>query len=126
MRLSRQILVAVVAVSGGLIIAAAAGVVMLEGAVIDSTTSVPWSAMTGPMIAVIVFWLFGRFLGVPLEPVRTFLYGALVVYGTLYFLGRVIAAGALGTTSALVLAVLATYGFGIAAVHFAFRERLGR
>jgi hypothetical protein len=38
-----------------------------------------------------VFWGIVRACGVPLDPMKTYVFGALAVYGMLYLVGRVLA-----------------------------------
>ena len=90
---------------------------MLGEEVVSLNTELPTQAMTAPMIGVVVFWLAGRALGAPLDAVRTFLFGALVVYGTLYFFGRVIAIALINASLALPIALLVIVGFALLAVH---------
>ncbi|MFZ3581023.1 hypothetical protein ACOI1H_02475 [Loktanella sp. DJP18] len=74
-------------------IAAALGalIVMIPDGAITYATELPATTYTTPMIAVIVFWGIVRACGVPLEPMRTFVLGALAVYAVLYLVGRIMA-----------------------------------
>jgi len=65
--------------------------VMLDLGSIGFDTQVPRSAVLTPMIAVVAFWGTCRLAGVPLDPARSFLIGAIVVYGLLFFMGRIVA-----------------------------------
>ena len=87
-------LIAIWALACLLAIAAAFGalIVMLpDGAQssITAATELPTSTVTTPMIGVIVFWGIVRACGVPLDPMRTFVLGAVAVYVVLYLVGRV-------------------------------------
>ncbi len=107
---SRQIIVTAVSLLAAIVVAGAAMVVMLDGEPITVEGGVPYAAVTVPMIGVVVFWLVGRGLGAMLEPIRTFIFGALVVYGTLYFVGRVITFTVIPDSVALGLALLVIIG----------------
>ena len=126
MTLRRQIVVTFVSCLGAFVIAGMMAVVMLEGMAISVNTAVPPAAMTVPMIGVIVFWLICRAMGAALEPVRTFMIGALVVYGTLYFVGRIITFTAIGETLALLVAFLAIIATAFAGVRSATGNRFGK
>ena len=75
-------LVAIIAAFGALI-------VMIPDGAITYATELPPTTYTTPMIAVVVFWGIVRACGVPLEPMRTFVLGAVAVYAVIYFVGRV-------------------------------------
>lgn len=72
-------------------LAAALGalIVMMPDGTITYATEMPTTTVTTPMIAVVVFWGIVRACGVPLEPMRTFVLGAVAVYAVIYFVGRV-------------------------------------
>ena len=117
MNFARQIAICFVACVAA--IAATGGVLILllgDGA-IDLQMNVPRQAMTAPMIGVVVFWLVGRALRVPLEPVRTFLYGGILVYATLYFSGRLVAVGVVDESLGTALVLLAIVIMGFLAIH---------
>ena len=90
--------------------------VMIEETEIGFDTVLPRSAMLAPMIGVVAFWAVGRLLSVPLNPVRVFVIGALLVYGLLYLLGRVVAVAQIDGTLALLVAAVVTFGAGYVAV----------
>ncbi len=121
MTLTRQIIVTVVALLAAVVVAGAAMVVMLDGAPISVEGGVPYAAVTVPMIGVVVFWLVARALGALLEPIRTFIFGALVVYGTLYFVGRIITFTAMTDGLVLALALLVIIGCAFGSVRGAAR-----
>ncbi|MEY1556242.1 hypothetical protein AB3Y40_11460 [Yoonia sp. R2331] len=121
MTLTRQIIVTVVALLAAVVVAGAAMVVMLDGAPISVEGGVPYAAVTVPMIGVVVFWLVARALGALLEPIRTFIFGALVVYGTLYFVGRIITFTAMTDGLVLALALLVIIGCAFGSVRGATR-----
>ncbi len=123
MTLSRQIIVTAVAFAAALVVAGAAMVVMLDGAPITVEGGVPYAAVTVPMIGVVVFWLVARALGALLEPIRTFIFGALVVYGTLYFVGRIITFMAVPIGLVLILALLVILGCAYGSVRGAARTQ---
>ena len=75
-------IVAVVAAFGALL-------VMIPEGNITYATELPATTYTTPMIAVVVFWGIVRACGVPLEPMRTFVLGAVAVYTVIYLVGRV-------------------------------------
>ena len=75
-------IVAVVAAFGALL-------VMIPEGNITYATELPATTYTTPMIAVVVFWGIARACGVPLEPMRTFVLGAVAVYTVIYLVGRV-------------------------------------
>lgn len=64
-------------------------IVMIPDGMITLPPDVPRTAYTTPMIAVVVFWGIVRACGVPLEPMRTFVLGAVAVYVVIYLVGRV-------------------------------------
>ena len=75
-----------------LVAAFAALVVMMPDGTLGATTyatEMPATTFTTPMIAVVVFWGIVRACGVPLEPMRTFVLGAVAVYAVIYFVGRI-------------------------------------
>lgn len=121
MTLQRQIIVTLVSLAAAIVVAGAAMVVMLDGARITVEDGVPYAAVTVPMIGVIVFWLVARALGALLEPIRTFIFGALVVYGTLYFVGRVITFTDVSDDLALWLAFVVIVGCAYGSVRGAAR-----
>ncbi len=123
MTLSRQIIVTAVAFAAALVVAGAAMVVMLDGAPITVEGGVPYAAVTVPMIGVVVFWLVARALGALLEPIRTFIFGALVVYGTLYFVGRIITFMAVPIGFVLIMALLVILGCAYGSVRGAARTQ---
>ena len=123
MTLARQIIVTVTACLGALVLAGVAAVVMLEGVPLSLETAVPPAAMTVPMIGVIAFWLVCRALGAALEPIRTFIFGALVVYGTLYFVGRAITFTDIGERATLAIAGFVIFAMAFAAVRSAAQGR---
>ena len=86
-------LVAIWALSCILALGAAFGalIVMIPDGAITYATELPPTTYTTPMIAVVVFWGIVRACGVPLEPMRTFVLGAVAVYALLYLVGRVLA-----------------------------------
>ena len=65
--------------------------VMIPDGTITYATELPATTYTTPMIAVIVFWGIVRACGVQMEPMRTFVLGAVAVYALLYLVGRVLA-----------------------------------
>ena len=97
----RLVLIWAVACVVAVTIAAAALAVMMPDGSVSYATELPRSAITAPMIAVVVFWGVVRACGVPLDPMRTFVLGGLAVYGVLYFIGRVLAVS--GVSPMLVL-----------------------
>ena len=84
-------LVAIWALSCILALGAAFGalIVMIPDGAITYATELPPTTYTTPMIAVVVFWGIVRACGVPLEPMRTFVLGAVAVYTVIYLVGRV-------------------------------------
>ena len=82
--------------------------VMIEETEIGFDTVLPRSAMLAPMIGVVAFWGVARALSVPLNPIRVFVIGALLVYGLLYLLGRVVAVTQIDTMLGLATGALVT------------------
>ncbi len=99
----RLVLIWIVACLASVLVAFAALTVMMPDGGVSYATELPRSAVTAPMIAVIVFWSIVRAAGVPLEPMRTFVLGGLAVYALLYFVGRILAVS--GVSPLLVLIV---------------------
>lgn len=102
----RHLILCVVACTVAVALAVLVLTVMVPATNISYATQVPRSAITVPMIAVVVFWSIVRASGVQLAPVPTFLFGAIAVYGLLYGAGRMIALA--GTNSIATVAVTAT------------------
>ena len=75
-------IVAILAAFGALL-------VMIPEGNITYATELPATTYTTPMIGVVVFWGIVRACGVPLEPMRTFVLGAVAVYTVIYLVGRV-------------------------------------
>ncbi|MBU0781208.1 hypothetical protein [Loktanella salsilacus] len=97
------VLIWAVACIAAVLVAFGALVVMIPSGTVSYATEMPRSAVTAPMIAVVVFWGIVRACGVPLDPMKTYVFGALAVYGMLYLVGRVLAVT--GISPPLVLAV---------------------
>lgn len=125
MSTGRLILITLGACLLGMAVAAAAAVVMMDGVPRSLNVRVTTPTITTPMIGVIVFWVVVRALRVPLEPVRTFVYGALVVYGTGYLNGLVITFLPISAELALIFAMLVIIAFAYYGVQKADRDRMG-
>ena len=108
----RHLLICAVACLAALGLSGLALTVMVPDADISYATELPRSAVTVPMIAVVVFWAIVRACGVPLAPVRSFLFGAIAVYGLFYVVGRLISVAEFNP--ALTLAVSAALLFALA------------
>lgn len=89
--ITRQLLTCILAyvVGLGLTIVALLGVVDLDTVSLDS--GLPMVAMLTPMVAVVGFWAVARMAGVPIDPMRTFLFGGIAIYSLLYLCGRLVA-----------------------------------
>lgn len=90
--------------------------VMVDETTISYATELPRSAVTVPMIAVVVFWGIVRACGVRLAPMRTFVLGGLAVYALLYLVGRVLAVTGLSPLLVLVVNLAALMGLAWVAV----------
>lgn len=90
--------------------------VMVHDMPISYATELPRSAVTVPMIAVVVFWAIVRAAGVPLAPMRTFVLGGLAVYALLYLVGRVLAVTGFSPILVLIVNLAALMGLAWVAV----------
>lgn len=124
MSVPRQIAIGLVACLFGMLAAGVAAVVMMDGAPVSVNQSVPIPAITTPMIGVIIYWLVGRALRVPLEPIRTFVFGAIVVYGTFYLSGVLITYTSLREAASLGLAIPTILAFGVWGIVVATRQQM--
>ena len=97
---------ALACIAAVLVVLAALAAMIPEG-VVSYATEMPRSAVTAPMIAVVVFWGIVRAAGVMLDPMKTFVIGALAVYGMLYMVGRVLAVKGLSPPLVLVVNLVA-------------------
>lgn len=97
-----------------------AGIVDLS--TIGFETEIPTSAVLTPMVAVVSFWGVSRVFGVPLDPARTFLLGAIMIYGVLFFVGRVVALTALSSSLATIVACLVLFVLGYLACAMALND----
>lgn len=122
MSVPRQIAIGLVACLFGMLAAGVAAIVMLDGAPVSVDQSVPIPAITTPMIGVIIYWLVGRALRVALEPIRTFVFGAIVVYGTFYLSGVLITYTPLQEAASLGLAIPTILAFAVWGIHVAASE----
>lgn len=106
-------------------IAAAFGalIVMIPDGTISYATELPPTTYTTPMIAVIVFWAIVRAFGVPLEPMRTFVLGAVAVYALLYFVGRILAVTGFSPLLVWIVNLLALMALAWWAIVSAGRQR---
>ena len=120
----RQIAIGLLACLIGLLVAGTIAVIMMDGLPDSVDESLPIPAVTTPMIGVIVYWLVGRAMKVPLEPIRTFVYGALVVYGTFYLLGLLISLASVPVTTALILSLAIVFVSAIIGVRAALAGEL--
>ena len=85
------VLIWAVACVAAILAAFGALLVMIPDGAITYATELPATTYTTPMIAVVVFWGIARACGVPLDPMRTFVLGAVAVYALLYLVGRILA-----------------------------------
>ncbi|SEN31091.1 hypothetical protein SAMN04488003_11315 [Loktanella fryxellensis] len=99
----RLILIWAVACVAAALAAFAALTVMIPEGDITYATALPPTTYTTPMIAVVVFWGIVRACGVPLDPMRTFVLGALAVYTLVYAVGRVLAVTGVSPSLAWIL-----------------------
>ena len=122
MSTTRLVLSALAAVALGLLATAAGLMLMLDGQTVSLQMALPMQAMLAPMIGVVVFWLALRALRVPLDPVKCFLVGAIVVYGTFYVTGRLVSVGVTSEAVGSLLGLAIVTAAGIAAAWRAGQE----
>jgi hypothetical protein len=111
----RRLLVCIVAYVAGLAAAMSALIGLVDPQTFNLTGGLPTVAIMTPMIAVLVFWGVARAMKVPLDPVRTFLFGAIAIYSLLYLCGRLVGAG-LSSQLATLLGAIALFGLAYFAV----------
>ena len=101
--MARQFLICIGAYVAGLVLAVAAmlGVVDLNSVSLDS--GLPTVAMLTPMLAVVGFWAVARVAGIPIDPMRTFLFGGIAIYSLLYVSGRLVVNAVMSNQAALAL-----------------------
>lgn len=99
----RQLLICIAAYVAGLVLAVGAmlGVVDLNTVSLDS--GLPTVAMLTPMLAVVGFWAVARVAGIPIDPMRTFLFGGIAIYSLLYVSGRLVVNTVMSNQGALAL-----------------------
>jgi hypothetical protein len=107
----RQFLVCLIAYVVGLILAVVAMLGVVDLDTVSLNSGLPTVAMLTPMIAVIGFWAVVRMLGIPLNAMRTFLFGAIAIYSLLYLCGRLVANAVMADLGGLVLFALTLFGF---------------
>ncbi len=107
--ITRQFLICIVAYVVGLALTLAAllGVVDLDAVSLDS--GLPTVAMLTPMVAVVGFWAVARIAGVPIDPLRTFLFGGIAIYSLLYLCGRLVANAFMSNQGATIVGALALF-----------------
>ncbi|MFT5065864.1 MAG: hypothetical protein ACJAXK_000288 [Yoonia sp.] len=107
--ITRQFLICILSYVIGLVLATGAllGVVDLTTVGLDS--GLPTVAMLTPMIAVVGFWAVTRMAGVPLDPMRTFLFGGIAIYSLLYLCGRLVANAFMSNQGATIVGALALF-----------------
>lgn len=112
---ARHVVVCTVAYGAGLIAAMAALIGLVDPQTLNLNGGLPTVAIMTPMIAVVVFWGVVRAMGVPLDPMRVFLFGAIAIYSLLYLCGRLVGAG-LSNQTATLLGAAILYGLAYFAV----------
>lgn len=112
---ARRFLVCTVAYVGGLLAAMTALIGLIDPQTLNLNSGLPTIAIMTPMIAVVVFWGVVRVMNVPIDPLRTFLFGAIAIYSLLYLCGRLVGAE-LSNQLATLLGATALYGLAYFAV----------
>lgn len=107
--MKHRILTCILAYVVGLVLATVAllGVVDLDTVSLDS--GLPMVAMLTPMVAVVGFWAVARMAGVPIDPMRTFLFGGIAIYSLLYLCGRLVANAFMSNQGATIVGALALF-----------------
>lgn len=105
----RPFLITLLAFAVSLVLTVMALSTMIDLQNIGFQTEMPRHAVLTPMIAVVGFWGITRIFGVPLDPARTFLFGAIAIYGVLFFMGRVVSLTQINSGLATIVAVLVLY-----------------
>ena len=102
----RPFLICLLAYVAALVLTSIALAAMVDLSVVSLQTVMPREAALTPMIAVVVFWAVSRVMGVPLAPAQTFLIGAIVIYGILFFMGRIVVWTPVNSSLATLVAAL--------------------
>lgn len=105
----RVLIITTVAFVTGLFAATLALVGLVDMDTVSLNSGLPKVAILTPMLAVVTFWAVARPLGAHLDPMRSFLFGGMAVYITLYAYGRLVAHGTFAVGSAASLAVIALF-----------------
>lgn len=119
----RLLLIWAIACVAAALAAFAALTVMIPEGEITYATALPPTTYTTPMIAVVVFWGIVRACGVPLDPMRTFVLGAVAVYTLVYVVGRVLAVTGVSPLVAWFLTLGVLMGLAWAAISAAGGQR---
>lgn len=118
--LLRQLAVTLIAFIVGLAVAGLAIVAIVQDMPISLQSGLPTSAVTTPMLAVVIFWGAARVMSAPLEPLRTFLFGGIAVYSVLYFCGRLVALSYVLDTTAILAGLLVLFIGAFTAIRLSY------
>lgn len=107
--MTRQFLICILAYVVGLVLAVGAMLGVVDLNAVSLNSGLPTVAMLIPMIAVVGFWAVARVAGIPIDPMRTFLFGGIAIYSLLYVSGRLVVNAVMSNQGALAFFALTLF-----------------